>query len=146
MNKYITTLALILTLFSTVFADDTIRFSFIDPSQGPDSLSMDMTDGDEIQSLHVEKTPIISNDDIESAVVEPGAETPLISLFLTEEGATKFDNAIHGRKGEQLAIILNGRLVSAPFLQTESLGNRIQIQGNFSEEEASDLAEGLSQK
>jgi SecD/SecF fusion protein len=46
-------------------------------------------------------------------------------------------------KGRQMAIILDGEVISAPVLQSDYYGGRAQITGNFDDKEARDLASAL---
>ena len=57
----------------------------------------------------------------------------------------------HGKKnprdkGRQLAIVVNGRLMTAPVIQEEINGGEFSICGNFSREEAMKLAASLNGK
>ena len=46
--------------------------------------------------------------------------------------------------GRRLAIIVDGRICSAPVIQGEISGGKAQITGNFSEKEAKELAAKIS--
>ncbi len=66
-----------------------------------------------------------------------------VQLELNSEGAKIFDNVAAVNKGNRLAIILDGEILSAPTLQTDRFGGRASISGNFQEQEARDLASSL---
>ncbi len=66
-----------------------------------------------------------------------------VQLELNGEGAKLFDNLASANKGNQLAIILDGEILSAPTLQTDRFNGRASITGNFDEREARDLASSL---
>ncbi len=66
-----------------------------------------------------------------------------ISVELDSEGGKLFDNIAKVNKGNQMAILLDGEILSAPVLQTDHFGGRMQISGNFTEQEARDLASSL---
>lgn len=66
-----------------------------------------------------------------------------VSLEFDSEGARLFDNLARPNKGRQLAIILDGDVLSAPVLQSDRFGGRAQITGRFTEREARDLASAL---
>ncbi len=66
-----------------------------------------------------------------------------VGLNLDPEGAQLFDNIAAAHKGEQLAIMLDGDVISAPTLQTNFYGGRATITGHFTEKEARDLASAL---
>lgn len=67
-----------------------------------------------------------------------------INITMTEAGARRFDELAarcfsKTPKG-RVAIILDGKVMSAPAVQAEKFGGRAEITGNFSEEEAKNLA------
>ncbi len=66
-----------------------------------------------------------------------------VSLTLNEEGAKIFDEVARQNKGRQMAILLDGEVISAPVLQTDHFGGRAQITGHFSDKEARELASAL---
>ena len=49
-------------------------------------------------------------------------------------------------KGKRLAILIDGRLITAPMIQETISGGEVQISGNFTKEEAEDIAKGLTPK
>ncbi len=66
----------------------------------------------------------------------------LVTLKFTSEGGKKFGEATQrlvGRQG-QIAIVLDGKVISAPTVSTEVLGGSGVISGNFTQEEARNLA------
>lgn len=67
----------------------------------------------------------------------------MISLSFDDKGAVDFANVTSANVKRQLAIVLDGKLYSAPVLQTAITGGNAQITGNFSEEEAKSLADAL---
>lgn len=66
-----------------------------------------------------------------------------VSLELNSEGGKIFDEVARQNKGRQMAIILDGEVISAPVLQSDHFGGRAQITGNFDDKEARDLASAL---
>lgn len=65
---------------------------------------------------------------------------PIVELELDKDGAKKFDQVTFQNIGKQLAIVLDGKIHSAPVIRDRISGGRAQISGNFTNEEASDLA------
>ena len=63
-----------------------------------------------------------------------------IEFELNSEGAKIFADITRRHKGEQLAIVLDGELYSAPVIKTEIEGGRGVIQGRFDIKEANNLA------
>ena len=64
---------------------------------------------------------------------------PAISFSFNREGARKFGNFTGTNVGRNLAVIMDGRVYSAPVIQ-ERIADEGRITGTFSQQEASDLA------
>lgn len=69
---------------------------------------------------------------------------PIVSLEFNSVGADKFAQITRGHKGENLAIILDGQVISAPVIQSEITGGKAVIQGNFTPDEAKTLVRNLN--
>lgn len=65
---------------------------------------------------------------------------PYVSLSFDAQGARLFKNITEQNVGKRLAIILDKNVYSAPVIQEPITGGRAQITGNFTMEEAKDLA------
>ncbi|PIE54188.1 MAG: protein translocase subunit SecD [Dethiosulfovibrio peptidovorans] len=65
---------------------------------------------------------------------------PVVSLEFNDTGAKLFDAATETNVGKQIAIVLDGMVVSAPVVQERISGGSAQISGSFSPEEARNLA------
>jgi preprotein translocase subunit SecD len=89
----------------------------------------------------VERLPVITGRDLKNArqSIDYETNTPNVSFTLKPEGANKFRRATRDNVGRQLAIILDGRVVSAPVIQ-QAIYDQGQITGRFTLEEAQDLA------
>ena len=80
-----------------------------------------------------------------SASFNPTSGAWAVDFTLTGEGSPAFDQlatelVATPPPGNQLGIVLDGVVVSAPTIQTGTFGGQGQISGDFSEEEAKDLA------
>lgn len=64
---------------------------------------------------------------------------PVVSLEFNAEGAKKFYNTTLRSVGRPLAIILDGKIISAPNVNEAISGGRAQISGSFSVQEMRDL-------
>jgi preprotein translocase subunit SecD len=88
----------------------------------------------------LERTPAITGGDLETAQVGVGSfGDPVVLVTLTEPAAVRYGHATAANVGRQLAILLDGRVLTAPVVQTE-IGSEAVIEGGFSEQEAQDLA------
>ena len=65
---------------------------------------------------------------------------PIVSFTLDRLGAQKFGKTTSENVGKRLAIILDGKIISAPSIREPITGGSGTISGNFSFQEATDLA------
>jgi protein-export membrane protein SecD len=65
---------------------------------------------------------------------------PIVTFRLNSAGAKKFGRYSTENVGKRFAIILDGRVISAPRIQTAITGGNAQISGNFTTESANQLA------
>lgn len=65
---------------------------------------------------------------------------PYVSIEFNAKGARIFDQITGDNIHKRLAIVLDGKVYSAPVIQDRISGGRAQITGNFTVEEARDLA------
>ena len=80
--------------------------------------------------LHcLEPRAIITGADVADAsvVVDPYSGSPVVSATLTDAAAGQFGDATAANVGRQLAIVLDGEIVSAPVIQSAIRGGQIQI-------------------
>lgn len=72
------------------------------------------------------------------------ANEPFVSVSFNDEGAKLFADITRAHVGEQLGIFLDGELLSAPVINEAIIGGTAIISGDFTIEEARQLAENLS--
>ncbi len=72
--------------------------------------------------------------------IESQFNQPYVSLSFDARGARLFDRITAENVGKRLAIVLDGHVYSAPEIRERISGGRAQITGNFTMEEAKDLA------
>ncbi|MBG0789948.1 MAG: protein translocase subunit SecD [Desulfovibrionaceae bacterium] len=65
---------------------------------------------------------------------------PYVSLTFNARGGAIFTNLTEENVNKRMAIVLDGKVYSAPVIQERISGGRASITGNFSQEEARDLA------
>ena len=96
----------------------------------------------ETGNWYVIKSPVLlSGDRINDAGPSTGRTSfdIVVSMSFDSVGRRKFAQVTGDHIGEHLAILLDGRVQSAPVIQDQIIGNAI-IQGNFTYEEASYLS------
>jgi SecD/SecF fusion protein len=64
----------------------------------------------------------------------------LIQIVFTADGKKRFAEVTRESVGRRLAIVIDGRLHSAPRIMTAIPGGKAEISGSFSEPEARELA------
>jgi preprotein translocase subunit SecD len=94
--------------------------------------------------LTVEREPVVTGTDLReaSAVAETdydGEKNYIIAFTLRPEGAMRLGEWTGANVGRYLAIILNGKVRSVPYIKSR-ITDSGQITGNFSKEQAEDIA------
>jgi preprotein translocase subunit SecD len=93
--------------------------------------------------LLVKKRALLTGDTIKSAKVSFGNQAgggAHVSISFDSRGAKIFDRVTAENVKRRLAIVLDDTIYSAPVIQERISGGEAQITGNFTPEEASDLA------
>lgn len=72
------------------------------------------------------------------------AYQPFVSISFDEEGGKLFETLTEKNIGKRIAIFVGGNLISAPTVQEKITGGQAQITGNFTLEEAQELARDLN--
>lgn len=72
------------------------------------------------------------------------ANEPIVAISFNEEGADLFAEITKANVGRQLAIFLDGELLSAPRINETIVGGTAVISGSFTAESARELAENLN--
>lgn len=71
---------------------------------------------------------------------EPGTTNAMVNMTMNSEGAKTWSRLTRDNVGKSIAIVLDNQVQSYPTVQGMISGGRSQISGNFSVEEAKDLA------
>ena len=94
------------------------------------------------EKLNVSKRIIMSGENLIDAQpnINNQNNEPTVSFTLDRLGAQKFGRATTDNVGKRLAIVLDGEIVSAPSINEPITSGNGMISGNFSFQEATDLA------
>jgi protein-export membrane protein SecD len=68
------------------------------------------------------------------------SKEPVVEFRLDSAGALRFAEATRENVGHRFAIVLDGKVITAPVIESPMLGGQGEINGNFTVETASDLA------
>ena len=94
------------------------------------------------ENLNISKRIIMSGENLVDA--QPNfnnqSNEPTVSFTLDRLGAQKFGRATTDNVGKRLAIVLDGKIISAPSINEPITSGSGMISGNFSFQEATDLA------
>jgi SecD/SecF fusion protein len=112
------------------------------------ALDGDIPEGFELKYLErepllLEKKAALTGDALTGAYVrfdQAQFGGPVVNLEFNDEGAKKFAKVTADNVGRRLAIVLDGKVQSAPMIREEIPSGQAVITGRFSFEEANDLA------
>ncbi len=92
--------------------------------------------------LLVKKTPLLTGDMVTDARVRQDYQfnEPYVAIEFNADGADLFAQITGENVGKRLAIVLDNTIYSAPVIRERIPGGRAQITGNFSWDEARELA------
>lgn len=93
--------------------------------------------------LLVEKQASLTGDALVDAKVDYGQQgfgLPYVSITFSDQGAKRFSQVTAANVNKRLAIVLDGVIQSAPVIRERIPSGRAQITGQFSVEQANDLA------
>jgi len=82
---------------------------------------------------------------IRSVRAESSEHGVFILFEMTDEGSKRFEAATARNIGEQIAIIIDGKIISAPVVHMAIPGPNFQISGHFTRKETDALVEELNQ-
>ena len=110
----------------------------IEESFGTEKLKFE----DDSEEAIVSKRIILSGDNLVDAKPTMDTQTneTVVSFSLDRVGAKKFGKATSNGVGKRLAIVLDGKIISAPSVREPIIGGSGQISGNFTFQSATDLA------
>jgi preprotein translocase subunit SecD len=130
-----------------------LQFKLVDDSHSvSDALRDGPPPGDEIlygpasrggrQPYLVESAVLMTGDTITDARVRPGGqlEGPYVTVDLNQRGAQIFSAITAANVGRKIAIVLDNVVYSAPVIKEPIPGGHVQITGNFTYDEAHELA------
>ncbi|MEJ2684668.1 MAG: protein translocase subunit SecD [Candidatus Sulfobium sp.] len=90
----------------------------------------------------LKKEAVLTGDSLSEAKVSLDSRfgEPYVSIAFNAEGAKRFEEITGANVKKRLAIILDNNVYSAPVIQEKIAGGSAQITGNFTMDEAKDLA------
>ena len=136
-----------------------LEFKLVDTTANPADVAQGIADpGDEIvpyaagahgaataPAIAVKRLGGIKGDELTDAKqsFEQRTNQPVVSITFNQEGGAKFAKLTTDNVNRPFAIILDGKVLSAPNINEPILGGSAQISGNFTVESANSLAIAL---
>src|SRR5207244_10186356 len=98
------------------------------------------------EKIYLHKTADATTADIADARVGvDGACNPAIDVTFTKDGAKKMAALSEKHQGKPLAVLIDGKVVSAPVVRAK-FSDRAQITGQFTKEEVEKLVKAINAK
>ncbi len=103
-------------------------------------LSQEIGPSGEMTRFVVEKRVMVSGENLSNAQATYQEGEPVVSITFDSVGSARFGQATSENVGRPFAIILDGKVISAPTIREAILGGRAVISGSFTPQESQDLA------
>jgi preprotein translocase subunit SecD len=105
------------------------------------------TVGDSKKKVYLHKKAELTREDVAaaSAIKDSVSGRLAVSVDLTKEGANKMRKLSEDWKGKRLAILIDGKVVIAPLVNS-TLDDKIEISGKLTKEEVETLVKSLNAK
>ena len=99
----------------------------------PEGYELKYVKGEEGGAILVADKAVMQGDSISDAKVDfdQTGIAPMISLSFNNKGAREFADLTQAHVGEQLAIVLDGEVLSAPNIREAIMGGKAEITGQF---------------
>ena len=125
-------------------ADPTLVAQGISPA-GSELLPFANPEKDGTGRMAIRRYGGIKGDQLTNAVASNDEKTnePLVRITFDQAGGAKFAKLTRENVGKPFAIVLDGKIISAPNIQEPILGGEARISGSFTSESANQLAIAL---
>ncbi len=111
----------------------------------PDQEATPIPYADRDASFRAERFPCLTDDAVKEASVGTDTQGNLVvNVSLTTSGTRIFGRATQENLGRKLAIVVNGKVVSAPVIKSAITGGRAVITGAFTRAEVEEIARQLN--
>lgn len=119
----------------------TVRFHLATSQQQPECIPMIDTGG---RPIFLAPQAVLTERDIASARAFHGDRGSFVELTLNRRGSPQLARVTRQNIGRRLAILVNGRLVTAPLIDQEINSGRAYIGGPLTAEEVDDIAASIN--
>jgi preprotein translocase subunit SecD len=141
-------IAALLAVSCVAFAAEPAAFELRAVSDAPGATTiphpLPQRDGS-TETVHLESAVLLDHAAIDSAKVRRDSSgNPAIYITLKKSGRKRFGEITTAHINKRIAILVAGRLLTAPVVREPIHGGEVQISGNFTDEEARGLAAMLN--
>ena len=112
------------------------------PGDSPNDVEMLPRQDDPSQKVAVEKRVMVQGEDLTKAStgINPQTGQPVVNFTFNIRGGERFGQVTSQHVGDQFAIVLDGKVISDPRINTPITGGSGEISGNFTVQSANELA------
>ena len=126
-----------------------VRLVVDGPSDGADTMTYvasKRADGQpQIETLYVQKTVLLDQSAVESAKMIKGLQGDhQVEISFTAAGRKRFAEITRQNLHQRLALLIDGRVCTAPVIQSEIFGGTAEITGAFTEQELKALVDRIN--
>jgi preprotein translocase subunit SecD len=98
------------------------------------------------EKIYLHKAPDATNEDIaEVRAAEDSRKMPALEIVFTKEGAKKIAKLSEEHFDKPLAVLVDGKVVSAPVIKSK-FSERALVTGKFTKEEVEKIVKGFTGK
>lgn len=116
------------------------RTNAVDAKRGKISGSSRVVKGSEGGQYVITRKPVVGGENLTDARLDLQNGQAVVAFKFNTVGGRKFGEVTKEHIGEQLAIVLDNEVISAPTIQSAIMGGSGVITGNFTSETANELA------
>jgi hypothetical protein len=128
----------------SAIAEPCLQFRLVADANDADAEPLPDHDGK--RKLQVRREILLDDSAVASAEVSATEAMPTINVTFTEAGSKRFAEITGTHRGRQLAIVFDGKVLSAPTLQSAITDGHAQITGNFKADEAQAIVNALTKR
>ena len=119
-----------------------MRLAREDPAEGFTRASVQNTN----EKIYVSPSVAVNEKDVKSADIVRMQQGPAVALTFTWWGSRRLAKFTKAHIGDRIVILVDGRAILAPGINSPITDGRMLIDGHFTEEQASSLVKAINQR
>jgi hypothetical protein len=128
---------------SAAIAESRLQFRLVADANDTDAEQVPDHDGKRM--LQVRREILLDDSAVAGAAVGATEAMPTIDVTFTESGGKRFAEITGAHRGRQLAIVFDGKVLTAPTLQSAITGGHAQITGSLTVGEAEAFVKAMTE-